>query len=126
MNLAKKAAVSLPSALDVLRLREGDCNEHTYLYVALARAAGLPSRINVGIIYANGSQLPEDMAERQPAFYYHAWPSVFTGEWVDMDPTLGGNLVDAAYVTLALGELEEQMRLLGVFGRLSVDILAQK
>ena len=126
LNLVKNATVSLPSALDVLRSREGDCNEHTYLFVALARAAGLPARINVGIVYADASQLPPGMDGRHSAFYYHAWPSVFTGEWVDMDPTLGGPLVDAAYVTLASGELDDQMRLLGVFGRLSVDVLAQK
>ena len=94
--------------------------------MALARAAGLPARINVGIVYADASQLPPGMDGRHSAFYYHAWPSVFTGEWVDMDPTLGGPLVDAAYVTLASGELDDQMRLLGVFGRLSVDVLAQK
>ena len=36
--LEKKPTVSLPSALEVLRTRVGDCNEHTALFVALARA----------------------------------------------------------------------------------------
>ena len=40
--LEKKPTVSLPSALEVLRTRVGDCNEHTALYVAMARAAGHP------------------------------------------------------------------------------------
>ena len=65
--LEKKPTVSLPSALEVLRTRIGDCNEHTALYVALARALGLPARIAVGLVYLRG------------AFYYHAWPEV----WVD-------------------------------------------
>ena len=40
--LDKKPTVSLPSALEVLRTKVGDCNEHTALYVAMARAAGIP------------------------------------------------------------------------------------
>jgi len=118
-NVVKKATVSLPSALDVFQRREGDCNEHTYLFVALARAAGLPARINVGIVYAEPEGYPA-------AFYYHAWPSVFVGQWVEMDPTYGTPLVDAAYIRFATGELNDQMKLLGVLGRLSVDILEQK
>ena len=34
------AAMRLPSAVQVLARRRGDCNEHTLLYVALARAVG--------------------------------------------------------------------------------------
>ena len=37
--LDKKPTVSLPSAREVLRTKVGDCNEHTALYVAMARAA---------------------------------------------------------------------------------------
>src|SRR5262245_29754442 len=62
--LDKKPTVSLPSAREVLRTKVGDCNEHTALYVAMARAAGIPARIAVGLVYIHG------------AFYYHAWPEV--------------------------------------------------
>lgn len=118
-RVAKQPTVSLPSALDVLQRLEGDCNEHTYLFVALARAAGLPARINVGLVYAETRPLG-------PAFYYHAWPAVYVGEWVEMDPTLGLPLVNAAYIGLISGELEDQLKLLGLFGRLSVDILEEQ
>src|SRR6185503_1442450 len=64
-----------PSAHHVLETRRGDCNEATTLYVALARAAGLPARSVAGLIYLNGR------------FYYHAWAEVFLGEWVALDPT---------------------------------------
>jgi transglutaminase-like putative cysteine protease len=50
--LDKKPTVSLPSAREVLRTKVGDCNEHTALYVAMARAAGLPARIAVGLAYS--------------------------------------------------------------------------
>jgi len=118
-NIEKRPTVSLPSALDVLRKKEGDCNEHTYLFVALARAAGLPARINVGLVYGG-------VEGYENAFYYHAWPSVYVGEWVEMDPTLGQTVVDATHISLVKGELASQMKLLGLLGQVSVDILAEK
>lgn len=111
-NVVKKPSPSLPSALDVLRQREGDCNEHTYLFVGLARAAGLPAKIRVGLTLNDG------------LLYYHAWPSVYVGRWVDMDPTLGRPAVSAAYLSLLEGELAEQMKLMGMIGKLKVEIVA--
>ena len=112
-SVLKKPTVSLPSALDVLHRMEGDCNEHTYLYVGLARAAGLPAKVRVGLIYNDG------------AFYYHAWPAVFVGRWIEVDPTLGQQEVDATHIGVLDGELEDQLRLLGLFGNLSAEILSE-
>jgi len=66
--LEKKPTISIPSAREVLRTKVGDCNEHTALFVAMARAAGIPARINVGLVFVRG------------AFYYHAWPEVYIDE----------------------------------------------
>lgn len=109
-HVAKKPTVSLPSALDVLLRLEGDCNEHTYLFVGLARAAGLPARIRVGVTLHEGR------------FYYHAWPSVYVGQWLDMDPTRGLPAVNAGYIALVEGELAEQMKLAGMIGQLKVEV----
>ncbi len=109
-HVAKKPTVSLPSALDVLQRPEGDCNEHTYLFAGLARAAGIPTRIRVGVTLHEGR------------FYYHAWPSVYVGRWLDMDPTLGLPAVSAGYISLVEGELGEQMKLMGIIGQMKVDI----
>jgi transglutaminase-like putative cysteine protease len=109
-TVQKAPTVSLPSALDVLLKPEGDCNEHTYLFVALARAAGIPAKIRVGLTLQNGM------------FYYHAWPSVYVGRWLDMDPTLNYKAVGADHISLFEGELAEQMKLMGVVGRLKVEI----
>jgi len=117
--IAKKATVSLPSALDVLKRREGDCNEHTYLFVALARAVGLPARIHVGLVYSELDGMPG-------AFYYHAWPSVYVGEWVELDPTLGQKTVDATHISVVKGEIADQLKLLGLMGQVSVEIVAQQ
>jgi hypothetical protein len=109
-NVNKKITFSLPSAVEVLETREGDCNEHTALYVALARACGIPSRIAVGLVYHKGS------------FYYHAWPEVYVGEWVAMDPTFGQSPADATHVRLLAGGFEEQVKLTQALGKISLKI----
>jgi len=100
--------VSLPSAVDVMENLRGDCNEHTILTVALARAAGLPARICAGIVYLNGS------------FGYHAWPMIWVGEWVAMDPTFSQYVADGTHIILATGDLESQYVVNSAIGRLSI------
>jgi transglutaminase-like putative cysteine protease len=115
--LEKKPTVSLPSALEVLRTRVGDCNEHTALYVAMARALGLPARVAVGLVYLRGG------------FYYHAWPEVWIAEgpgdglWLPVDPTLNQFPADATHVRLARGGLERQAAVLGLVGRARLEVL---
>jgi transglutaminase-like putative cysteine protease len=115
--LEKKPTVSLPSALEVLRTRVGDCNEHTALYVAMARALRLPARIAVGLVFLRG------------AFYYHAWPEVFVTEaggrglWLPVDPTLNQFPADPTHVRLARGGLDKQAVILSVIGRAEMTVL---
>jgi transglutaminase superfamily protein len=115
--IEKKPTVSLPSALEVLRTRVGDCNEHTVLYVAMARALGIPSRIAVGLVYLHG------------AFYYHAWPEVYLegppgrGLWLPVDPTLNEFPADATHVRLARGGLDRQAAILPLIGRIRLSIV---
>ena len=115
--LDKKATVGLPSAREVLRTRVGDCNEHTALYVAMARSLGLPARIAVGLAYTRG------------AFYYHAWPEVYLdagggrGRWVPADPTFNEFPADALHVRLLRGGLDRQAAILPLIGKLKMDIL---
>jgi transglutaminase-like putative cysteine protease len=115
--LEKKPTVSLPSAREVLRTRVGDCNEHTALYVAMARALGIPARISVGLVYIHG------------AFYYHAWPEVYVDEspgkglWLPVDPTLNQFPADATHLRLARGGLEKQAAIIPLIGRLKMDVI---
>lgn len=111
-KLAKTPVLSLPSALDVLATREGDCNEHTVLFTALARAAGVPTRIAIGLVWSADHE----------AFYYHAWPEVFAGGWIPMDPTLGQTVADATHIKLFNGGIESWPRVLSFLGRLEITI----
>lgn len=119
--LEKKPTVSLPSALEVLKTRVGDCNEHTALYVAMARSLGLPARIAVGLVYMSGAA--------GGAFYYHAWPEVWIDEgddqglWLPVDPTLNQYPADATHVRLARGGLDRQAAILGLVGQARLSVL---
>ena len=110
-QLSKQITVSVPSAVDVLEARRGDCNEHTVLYVALARAAGIPARTAAGLVYVDGS------------FYYHAWPEVFLGDWVAVDPTFGQFPADAAHLRFTIGGLARQVELIRLIGRLELEVV---
>jgi hypothetical protein len=110
-NLEKRITVSVPSAVEVLETRRGDCNEHTVLYVALARAVGIPARTAAGLVYSDGS------------FFYHAWPEIYLNGWVAVDPTFGQFPADAAHLRFTIGGLARQMELVRLIGHLQLDVL---
>ncbi len=110
-ELDKEVTVGVPSAVQVLQSRRGDCNEHTVLFVALARAAGLPARTAAGLVYLDGS------------FYYHAWPEVYLGQWVAFDPTFGQAPADAAHIRFTIGGLARQIELIRLIGQVSLNVL---
>ena len=109
--ITKKPVVSIPSAVEVLNQLEGDCNEHTALYTALARAAGIPTRMAAGIVYMKNG------------FYYHAWPEVWVGHWMAVDPTLNQFPADATHIRFATGNLDRQSDILKLVGKLKVEVL---
>lgn len=113
--LEKKPTASLPSAIDVLRTREGDCNEHAILFTALARAKGIPTKIYVGLVNLQGS-----------AYYYHAWCAVWLGKWVPVDPTLNQFPADAGHLKMKEGEIAEQAQVLKIVGKLHIKTLEYK
>jgi transglutaminase-like putative cysteine protease len=110
-SLEKRITFGIPSALQVLHARGGDCNEHTQLFVALARAAGIPARVDAGLAYIDGK------------FYYHAWPEVYLGDWVAVDPTFGQFPADAAHLRFTIGGLGRQAEMIRLMGKLKIDVL---
>ncbi|MFI5228675.1 MAG: transglutaminase family protein, partial [Gemmatimonadales bacterium] len=110
-SIADRITFGVPNALEVLRTRVGDCNEHTQLFVALSRALGLPARIASGLAYVDGK------------FYYHAWPEILLNDWVAVDPTFGQFPADAAHLRFIVGGLTRQTELLRLMGNLKIDVL---
>jgi transglutaminase-like putative cysteine protease len=118
-QVADSMVVTIPSALDTLANKRGACKEHTVLFVALARALGLPARPVSGIVYS------EQVAE---GFYYHAWAEVWlggpdgSGGWVAVDPTFKQFPADATHIKLKEGELGDMIQLMQVIGKLRVEV----
>jgi hypothetical protein len=113
-NITKKPTMSIPSATEVLKTRQGDCNEHAVLMAALCRAAGIPSRLCAGIVYMNGK------------FFYHAWVETYLSRWVTADPTLDQFPADVSHIRFIEGDIERQIQVLTLVGNLRITIMEQK
>jgi len=100
------------SALDVLDSRKAECQGHSFLYAALARALGIPTRVVNGIVYS------DDYA----GFYYHTWAeSLLDNGWIAVDPTFGQVGADATHVKLIEGETpSDLLPLVDLVGQLRV------
>jgi hypothetical protein len=121
-TVAKEPSVGVPNGLEVLYSKRGDCNEHTALFVSLARAAGIPTRIAAGIVFS-------ERIGPKGQFYYHAWPEVQLGgpsDWLPVDPTFGQVPADATHIKLVEGDLDRQVEILGVIGKLKLELVESR
>jgi transglutaminase-like putative cysteine protease len=115
-SLKKSYVPAMANALDVLKIGKGDCTEHSTLYVALARAAGIPARQAVGAAY-----WPQG-----GGFGWHAWAEIWTGEnWLAVDPTWDQEIADTTHWHFASGSMDAQVRISGLLGSVKI-ISAQK
>jgi transglutaminase-like putative cysteine protease len=110
-HLEKRPTLSIPSAMDVWKRRAGDCNEHSVLFAALARAVGIPTRVVAGLLYSDGR------------FFYHAWNEVYLGRWVTVDALLNQVPADPTHLRLVIGGLDQQVKLVRLIGRLGIRVL---
>jgi transglutaminase-like putative cysteine protease len=110
-NIEKRPVLSLPDALSTLENRVGDCNEHAVLFAALARAAGIPCRLEAGLVYLKGR------------FYYHAWNLVYLGRWITVDSLFDQIPADVSHIRLVTGSPRQQLDLIGLIGKINLKIL---
>jgi hypothetical protein len=82
------------SAKEALRSGVGDCTEYSVLLAALARAAGIPARCPIGVVYTDR------------AFVGHMWTEVWVGEWRPLDAALGLDQVGPTRIRLGLQPLQ--------------------
>lgn len=112
-NMRTTYSAQLTNSLDVLRHMEGDCTEHTLLFVGLVRAIGIPAREVAGLIYVDNPK---------PGFYFHQWAKVWIGKWIDVDPTFGQTTVDVTHIKIGEGDLIDQIKLIPLIGRIKISI----
>ncbi|MCX8160692.1 MAG: transglutaminase-like domain-containing protein [Candidatus Saccharicenans sp.] len=96
-NLAFDPGFVFAPASEVMRTKKATCAGYAALLAALLRAAGLPTRYLMGMVYANG------------IWGGHAWVEVWLGgRWVPLDAALPSpGAADPARIVIARSSLEE-------------------
>jgi transglutaminase-like putative cysteine protease len=109
---------------EAARTLEGDCTEHSVLAAAMCRAAGVPSRTALGLVYA-------DDRSRGPIMAFHMWIEVWLdGKWVPLDPTLGLDSVGATHLKVTdhswdqVTDLTPLLPVINVVGRLTIQVIS--
>jgi hypothetical protein len=87
---------AMATADNVAKTLSGDCTEYAMLAAAMCRAAGVPSRTVLGLVYAPAP------GGGKPFLAYHMWFEVYAeGQWVPLDATLGQGGVGPGHVKIA-------------------------
>jgi hypothetical protein len=94
-NVEVDDSAAFATADKVAATLRGDCRHKAILAAAMCRAAGVPSRTAVGLIYAN-------VRPRGPVMAFHMWTEVWVdGQWLGIDGTLGRGSVGADHLKIA-------------------------
>jgi transglutaminase-like putative cysteine protease len=116
----KNFQVAFAPAGSVAKDLSGDCTEHAVLLAAMCRAAGIPTRCAVGIVYA----------EPLGGFGPHMWNEVYVNRrWVALDSAFKQSQVDATHIKMldtsldGVSPFEAFMPVLQVFQNLSIEPL---
>ncbi len=116
----KNYKTAFASAKEVARTLKGDCTEHSVLTAAMCRAAGIPARVAVGLLYADSLN----------GFGFHMWDEVYVNRrWVAIDAAFDQTTVDATHLKLSDASLDgvspfEPLLSVGqVFGKLTLEPL---
>ncbi|MFK7959987.1 MAG: transglutaminase family protein [Phycisphaerales bacterium] len=110
------------SASETARHGRGDCSEHAMLLAAMLRAADVPARVAVGLVYADA------FAGERDVFGWHMWTQAWTGErWLDLDATLQRPF-DAAHLLIGVDSMDaggsgELSSLLVLVGALELEVI---
>jgi hypothetical protein len=113
-NIEKRPVLSVSNAVETLKNHVGDCTEHAVLVAALARAAGIPTLVETGLVYQRGR------------FYYHAWNAFWLdkwGGWVTADAVMNQLPADVTHLRFVRGEVEKQLDLMGVVGKIKLQVI---
>ena len=114
----EQVPVDVFSSLQVLEGRKAECQGLTWLYTALARSLGIPTRVTNGLVYS----------QELEGFLYHTWAESYVGSgWLPVDPTFGQIGVDATHIKLLDGDrLADLLPLVDIVGKIRLEILSYR
>lgn len=99
----KDLSIGYATAGEVAAGKQGDCTEHAVLTAAMCRAAGIPARVAVGLVYV------DSFADRKHVFGGHAWTQAnIGGKWINLDATRVPRENPAGYILLGMGNGDPQ------------------
>ena len=118
-NMKFDLGIALAPSSEIYKNRRGTCVGYATILATLARAAGIPSRVDIGYVYALGM------------FGGHAWTEVLIGdEWVPADAAIvAEGPADAARIAMSSTSMREGAGSLGgrsgmqLFGQIDIKIL---
>ncbi len=91
-NIKFTLTAPLLSGPEVLEKKAGHCAHYAILFASLARAAGIPTKVVVGLVNIEAN--PHIWAP-------HMWNEVWVGEWVAVDPTRGEFITGPSHIKFA-------------------------
>lgn len=117
----KNYNIDFASAAQTMISKQGDCTEHSVLLAALLRAANIPSKIEVGVVYS-----PE-----KKAFVYHMWVKAYIGKWLDLDssfaPSVNFTPLQIAFTESPLNTLDDKtaitLNVINLLNNINIDII---
>ena len=122
----KNMSTAFASASQTARSKKGDCSEHAVLLCGVLRAADIPSRGVMGMVYVPNLGGPNGV------FGWHMWSqALIDGKWVDLDATLDSpySVGHIATITSALSDEDfgaEMSSIIATIGNLEVEIVDEE
>ncbi len=111
LSMNKMPFFTLNTSMEIFDAHAGESNEHTIMFTAFARAAGLPVRMVGGLVYLKGH------------FYYHTWPEVWIERWVPADPAMGQFPADVTHIRIMEGDMDTLVSLGEIIRGMKIDIM---
>ena len=122
----KNMSTAFASASQTARSKEGDCSEHAVLLCGVLRAANIPSRGVMGMVYVPNVGGPNGV------FGWHMWSqALIDGKWVDLDATLDTPYSVGHIATLTSSLTDEDFGaemggIIATIGNLEVEIIDEE
>jgi hypothetical protein len=113
-HLQKRNTPVFSNALETLNAGYGDCGEHSALLAALLRAAGVPARVALGLLYIDSKK----------QYFYHAQVMAYSGKWIFCDPTWNEFPSFGRFVPLIIDDTGSGAMLLSrLIGRIQIHFM---
>jgi hypothetical protein len=122
-NMRGGADIGFATASQVARDLRGDCRQHAMLMAALCRAAGIPARTALGLVYSIDPL-------KGPSFVFHMWTEVWVrGQWLALDAVMGRGSVGPAHLKISdhswhdVQTLAPMLTVTRVLGKLAIEMV---